>query len=141
MASFDLQYNGKLFQGKETCHARRHTFTGSKQTVSGKIMLEDQTLELIVSAKSTISVWSSCNTLSSRIHSLYQRTLADLTSTDRKEFQMGKAVEMKSQFKKIYANGSPKKLLFMTGEWTQRQFFAGDRLDLHSLLLGGTIRQ
>ena len=43
-----------------------------------EIVLEYPKLELVVSAKSTTAACPSCGTLSSRIHSRYQRSLADL---------------------------------------------------------------
>jgi transposase len=42
------------------------------------IIFESQRLELVVSAKSIATICPFCGTLSSRIHSHYQRTLADL---------------------------------------------------------------
>lgn len=47
------------------------------QLASGKITMEDQTLGLVVSAKSSTARCPSYGTLSSRVHSRYQRTLTE----------------------------------------------------------------
>lgn len=70
------------FQGEKLAMLADILLSDPNQLYLEKIMLEDYTLELMVSAKSLISVYPQCGTLSSRVHSRYQRTLADLPCTD-----------------------------------------------------------